>query len=225
MTLAEVESCAKSFPPERRTVTLCGSRFGVELEAELAAKIGGITGWRSPASAEQLNLAVARGRAPYIVLVDADTALAEPEMLDLALAHLTKGAAVVTPLLTTGETIYAAGYAFGIAKPYLRYNGWPADHERAQRPLMVQAGPLACLFTSRAAWRVTGGLVKQFEHRPLVEIPYCLHLRSKGAPVVYEPAIRAETAASATATPQAAKEGLQILMQLGRPQYDEWALL
>lgn len=222
MTVEEVRLCADSFPVERRTVTLCGTYADPDiLPADLA-------GWRKPirgAAAEHLSLAVAQGRAPYIVLVDADTALAEPEMLDLALAHLSKGAAVVTPLLTTGGMIYAGGYAFGIAKPYLRYNGWPADHERAQRPLHLQAGPLACLFTSRAAWRVTGGLIKQFEYRPLVEVPYCLHLRSKGAPVVYEPAIRAETAASARPTPQAAKEGLQILMQLARPQYDEWALL
>lgn len=222
MTVEEIRTCAVSFPIERRTVTLCGTY------ADPYTLPADIPGWRKPipgAAAEHLSLAVARMRAPYIVLVDADTALAEPEMLDLALAHLTKGAAVVTPLLTTGDMIYGAGYAFGIAKPYLRYNGWPADHERAQRPLHLQAGPLACLFTSRAAWRVTGGLIKEFEYRPLVEIPYCLHLRSKGAPVVYEPAIRAETAASARPTPQAAKEGLQILMQVGRPQYDEWAIL
>ena len=222
MTLQEVTACADSFPPERRTVTLCGPY------ADARQLPTNIAGWKTPisdAAAEHLTLAVSRGRAPYVVLVDADTRLREPDMLDLALAHLSKGVAVVAPLITCGDRIHAAGYAMGVNKPYRRYEDWPADHERAQRPMQLQAAPATCLFMSRVAWSAVGGFLKQFEHRPWPEIPFCIALRSRGASVTYEPAIVADTAASAPADPRAFREALKLLRVAARPEYDEWALL
>jgi hypothetical protein len=220
-TVEELLACAASFPTERRTVTICGT-----LPLDATPEIPGLRGKPiSGTAAEHLNQGASRGSAPYIAFVDSECRLKEPDMLDLALAHLTKGAAIVSPLIVNGDKVYAAGYAFGITRPYHRYRGWSADHERVHRPMQIQAGPLTCMFTHRAAFRRTQGFLQPFGARPFAEVGYGLHLRSLGAPIIYEPAIQVDTPGAMEPAPEAYRQARELLMQLGRPVYDEWSLL
>jgi hypothetical protein len=169
--------------------------------------------------------AAARGNAPYLIFLDAEAYLDEREMVNIALAHLSTGAAVVGPLLVDamGRT-YGAAYTFAInGRPYLRFKGWSAEHPKVKQPREVQAVPFIFLATTREAWRRAGALSPLWGAYPFSEADYCIRAARFGR-IVYEPAIRVMTSGQMMPT-QGIETGVQMLLSQTRPAYDEWALL
>lgn len=169
--------------------------------------------------------AAARGNAPYLIFLDCDALLDEPEMVNIALAHLSTGAAVVGPLLVDamGRT-FGAGYTFSInGRPYPRFRGWASDHPKVTQPREVQAVPFVWLATTRDAWRRAGAISPLWGAYPFSEADYSLRAARFGR-VVYEPAIRVMTGGQMIPQ-QGIETGVQMLLSQHRPAYDEWALL
>ena len=141
-------------------------------------------------------------------------------MVDLALAHLAGGQAVVGGLLAQGEVVSAAGYAFGTRGPYPRFVGWSVKNERVQQAGPLQAVPLHFLMTSRKVWTALDGLRPHFQDRPYADADYCIRAGRGQGGTLYEPAIVVHCPPLPAADPRA----VELLMAV-QPVYDEWQTL
>jgi len=168
--------------------------------------------------------AASRGRAPFLVFMDADCNLLHKGMLDIALGHLAQGAGVVGGLLVTADVVHAAGYTFALTgKPYRRYEGWSPDNERVQAHRAdLQAVPFGFLATRRDVFRKVG-LRPDFVNRPYSDVDYCVRVRRAGAPVIYDPGILIETAG--LLEPKHDPASVQLMIASCEPNYDEWFML
>jgi len=217
MDAAEVESCVAALPPERATFTIAAGK-GQHVPRARVLLGDNVTG---------RVRAAGRGSAPYIVFLDADCRLASPAVIDIALATLTNGAGVVGGVVTDGDSVLSAGYAFSITgKPYPRFGGWSAENEKVATPrLDLQAVPFAFLATHRALWRQFG-LRPEYAGLPWADVDYCLRARLGGLRVAYDPAIRVESAGThqQPAPPGQSQQAIFLLIKAGAA-YDEWRVL
>lgn len=143
------------------------------------------------------NCGVRHGQDKFICLLNSDTIplpnwrqnlvapLADP-MLGAVGAKLLFPADSHDPLRPAGR-IQHAGVAFNAQRlPFHIFSGWPHDHPRVNRPLLLQAVTGACLLTRR----------KLYEQFPLDEIygpgnfediDFCLQLGQAGYQIAYAP--------------------------------------
>jgi len=222
MTVDDLWTCLRSLWIDRSTVTVCSFAPIPEPPDDVRP-----ADWRRPIfgnhdATRRRTLAVSRQRAPFLLFVNGDCRLRDHKDVDLALGHLAQGAAAVGGLLVDGDEVAAAGYAFGARGPYPRYVGWSLKNERVQQARPLQAVPGQFLLTTRASWSALNGFTKEFEDRSCWDIDYCLRAGRRGQGYVfYEPAVIVQS-------PPLAKTdgaGLQLLIALSPPIYDEWQTL
>lgn len=169
------------------------------------------------------NKAAAQGRAPFIVFMDADCVLQDAAALADVFAQLQAGASVVGGLLTNGEYVMAAGYAFNIeGRPYFRFARWsPSAAKVQERRDDMTAVPLQFLATRRDVFRVLR-FREEFGEAAYGDADYCVRALAKGL-VVYDPAIRVNCTGSLLAKPQ--DRGILLLRSTGTVRYDEQRIL
>jgi glycosyltransferase involved in cell wall biosynthesis/uncharacterized coiled-coil protein SlyX len=139
------------------------------------------------------NVGVDRARGDYLVLLNNDTEVLDPEWLQTLVFHLElPSVAVVGPLLVYPDgSVQHAGVALGLrgtADHVMR--GFPADGDGYAGSLCctreVEAVTGACLGTSRQHYLRLGGL-NEFYGTHYQDVDFCLRTRRAGLRVLFTP--------------------------------------
>lgn len=146
-----------------------------------------------------VNMAVARGHAPLILILTADVYMEPGSITRMVQALDNPAVGVVGPLLIFPEGTQAgpagrvqhAGISFDIrGKPIHQFIGWTPDNPRVLKGCEVQAVTGACFLTRRSLWRHIGGFAEIYGKGTFEDIDYCFGVRATGAKVLYLPEAR-----------------------------------
>jgi GT2 family glycosyltransferase len=141
--------------------------------------------------AEKINLAAAQTDADYLLLLNDDTEVVSPDLLETMLSYFEDPeVGMVGPMLLYEDgTIQSAGHFFNPV-PYDYYRGYPADCAGAYNMLRVarevSSVIAACALTPRALFTQAGGLCTKFPGN-YNDIDYALKLQWLGKRVIWTP--------------------------------------
>jgi len=86
--------------------------------------------------------------------------------------------------------IQHAGVAFNTGRaPFHIFLGWPADHPKVNRPLMMKACTGACLMVRRDLYEAVGGLNEIYGIGNFEDIELCLSVTDLGYDIAYNPKV------------------------------------
>jgi O-antigen biosynthesis protein len=151
------------------------------------------------------NAAVARGTAPYILLLNSDVRVTDTWLQPMVEEMETnfRAGVVGAKLLFFPEVhkpfrdgrnprpagmVQHAGVAFNIGRqPFHIHIGWAADNPRLDKRKSLQAVTGAALLTRRALWDKVGGLNLVYTQGNFEDIEYCLRIKDMGFEIIYRP--------------------------------------
>ncbi len=143
--------------------------------------------------AELANAAAARAAGDYLLFLDADTEVVEPDWVERLLLYAEMpGVGAVGPVLTRPDGLVdAAGYAIGLydpAAPAMR--GFPAEGDGYYGSLScareVSAVSAGCLLLPRSLFWELGGFEQAYS-RQFHDLDLCMRIRRLGLSVVCTP--------------------------------------
>ena len=141
--------------------------------------------------AEKVNLAAVNTDADYLLLLNDDTEIVSPDIVETMLSYFEDpGVGLVGPMLLYEDgTIQSAGHFFNPV-PYDYYRGHAADTPGASNMLCVarevSSVIAACALTPRATFNEVGGLCTKFPGN-YNDIDYALKLRMVGKRTLWTP--------------------------------------
>ena len=141
--------------------------------------------------AEKVNLAAVDTDADYLLLLNDDTEIVSPDIIETMLSYFEdEGVGLVGPMLLYEDgTIQSAGHFFNPV-PYDYYRGHPADIPGASNMLCVarevSSVIAACALTPRSLFDEVGGLCTSFPGN-YNDIDYALKLRMVGKRTIWTP--------------------------------------
>lgn len=141
--------------------------------------------------AEKVNLAAVNTDADYLLLLNDDTEIISPDIVETMLSYFEdQGVGLVGPMLLYEDgTIQSAGHFFNPV-PYDYYRGQAADAAGASNMLCVarevSSVIAACALTPRALFNEVGGLCTKFPGN-YNDIDYALKLRMAGKRTIWTP--------------------------------------
>lgn len=150
------------------------------------------------------NIAAARGKAPYILLLNSDTRVRHAGWLKTMVQEAAADrVGAVGPMLLFFEEdtsdpekrpagkVQHCGVVFNIiGQPYHLFMGWSKDHPRVnQRRDKLQAVTGACLLTRRRWWSYTGGLDETYGQGNFEDVQYCKQLNASGLKIIFTPEV------------------------------------
>ena len=143
--------------------------------------------------AEKVNLAAVNTDADYLLLLNDDTEIVSPDIVETMLSYFEDpGVGLVGPMLLYEDgTIQSAGHFFNPV-PYDYYRGQAADVPGASNMLCVarevSSVIAACALTPRALFNEVGGLCAKFPGN-YNDIDYALKLRMAGKRTIWTPLV------------------------------------
>jgi GT2 family glycosyltransferase len=141
--------------------------------------------------AEKVNLAAVQTDADYLLLLNDDTEIVSPDIVETMLSYFNDSTVgLVGPMLLYDDgSIQSAGHFFNPV-PYDYYRGHSADTPGASNMLRVarevSSVIAACALTPRALFEQVGGLCTKFPGN-YNDIDYALKLRMVGKRTVWTP--------------------------------------
>lgn len=141
--------------------------------------------------AEKVNLAAVNTDADYLLLLNDDTEIVSPDIVETMLSYFEdSGVGLVGPMLLYEDgTIQSAGHFFNPV-PYDYYRGQAADTPGASNMLCVarevSSVIAACALTPRSLFNEVGGLCTKFPGN-YNDIDYALKLRMAGKRTIWTP--------------------------------------
>ena len=140
------------------------------------------------------NFAVAQTQAPWLLFLNNDTEVIEPDWLGSMAEHVQRRevGAVGAQLLYPDGTVQHGGVVLGVGGiAEHAFRGFPADYAGANRQLQVtrnySAVTGACLLTRRDVFEQVGGFDEEQLPVTYNDVDLCLKMRRAGYLIVYTP--------------------------------------
>lgn len=196
-----------------------------------------ITSSENGGYAKSNNIAVRKGKSPFILLLNSDIMIIHDNWLKMMVNTLTESESngIVGPKLlffpdSTDKNrpagkIQHAGVFYNInGGPYHKFVGWNVNHPKVNRKLYINAVTGACLLTRRKLWNHIGGLNEEYSTGNFEDIEYCVKVRSLNYKVVYEPTASLYHYAGGSENNTTAQINLQIFMRNNKDKlvWDDW---
>lgn len=143
------------------------------------------------------NLAVEQTDSPWLLFLNNDTEVIDPEWLTLMAEHIQRPeiGAVGPKLLYPDDTVQHAGIVIGVGGiADHAFRGWPADSPGVCRQLQTtrnySAVTGACLLTRRDVFDQVGGFDEEQLPVTFSDVDLCLKISRAGYRIVYTPFVK-----------------------------------